>query len=686
MYFPLCHTGIPCLAVLVVDSTAMSEIQIMLVDADALIESGKMQEAYQLYTKIVETDRDCVDAWMMLGAIHAESGRVDEAMACCKRAIELDSDHVEAYAVLGRILAADGRIDEAIACYEQATRIDPEYDEAWTMLATACLQQGDVDRAEACSRRAIRLLPDQEDGYLGLSQVCIARGQFREATEYAQQAATRGPSSLLAWSILGYANERLQQWKHADAAYSRAIELDPGEANVYIGRGRTRMALDQLEAAEADLKNALSVEVTAADAHFNLGLLADKQGNTSTAEACYRKALELQPEYVEAWLQLGNLLQAPGQNSTAFDCYQQAIRIAPDNPDAHYNLGVLYKRQNDFDEARECFDRAISLRPDFTEAHWDKSFVSLMQGDYATGWKEYEWRFRHEMHVDRPFQQPLWDGSVIPDATILVHDEQGLGDTIQFVRYLPEVRQRCGTVIFECHRGLQELIKRCDGFDRIIQRQSLAVCPDVQFDVHIPLLSLPGVFGTTLESIPWDGPYLHVDELLRKQWQQRLSGDKGFRVGIAWSGSPMHTNEVHRSCPLEEFAVLASVPGVSLYSLQQGADDERSARIASVMGLIRLDKELDRTASFVDTAAVMKVLDLVITIDTSIAHLAGGLGVPVWTLLCAYPDWRWLMARDDTPWYPGMRLFRQQSPGEWGTVMQQVVEVLRDTLAVSGRT
>jgi hypothetical protein len=295
-------------------------------------------------------------------------------------------------------------------------------------------------------------------------------------------------------------------------------------------------------------------------------------------------------------------------------------------------------------------------------------------GDFERGWEEYEWRWKKAKVTPRDFPQPLWDSSALEGRTILIHTEQGLGDTLQFIRYVPLVKQRGGTVIVECPASLGQLLASCAGIDRLIASGA----PLPPFDVHAPLLSLPRIFGTTLANVPAEVPYLSADPALVEYWRSELSSVAGIKIGIAWQGNPRFPADCMRSIPLTHFTPLAQVDGVRLFSLQKGTGSAQLAAVASYLPVIDLADRLDETSGgFMDTAAVMKNLDLVVTSDTSIAHLAGALGVPVWVALALGGDWRFLVGREDSPWYPTMRLFRQTQMGDWDSVFERIAAELR---------
>ncbi len=314
----------------------------------------------------------------------------------------------------------------------------------------------------------------------------------------------------------------------------------------------------------------------------------------------------------------------------------------------------------------------MRLKPDYAEAHYNRSFVYLARGQLAEGWQGYRWRFRCKDYKGRRFDVPLWDGSPLGDRTLLVHAEQGLGDTLHFIRYLKLVHQAGGRVYVEVQPALAPLLKS-SGITGVIPGG--ATLP--RFDLHVPLLSLPGVLGTTLETVPADVPYLAADPRLLKHWRGQLRGVTGYKVGIVWQGNPEYSLDQFRSIPLREFAPLADVPDVHLLSLQKTHGLEQLADAAGQFSVIELGSKLDQTGgAFMDTAAVICNLDLVVTSDTATAHLAGGLGVPVWVALSHAPEWRWMLDREDSPWYPTMRLFRQSRQGDWSDVFVRLKKEL----------
>lgn len=329
------------------------------------------------------------------------------------------------------------------------------------------------------------------------------------------------------------------------------------------------------------------------------------------------------------------------------------------------------------DDALVCLDKANAIDPNFAGAHWNRAQIFLLRGNFKQGWQEYEARLHSPEVIKRfgfrEFSEPIWDGSDIGDKTLLVYAEQGYGDAIQFCRYLPLLQARIQHLFFECRPELLRLMRGLTGGITCIARRDDSREPTIPFDYRIPMMSLPRIFGTELNTIPANVPYLIPDPALIQQWRTRIQ-DNGLRVGLVWAGSPSHQSNRYRSLSLEQLLPLANIPDVSFYSLQKGVAAAQAAHPPTGMKLIDLSGDI---TDFSDTAAIISNLDLVISVDTSVAHLAGALGRPAWVMLYFPAEWRWLLDRNDSPWYPSMRLFRQSSTREWGPVLQQMASALR---------
>jgi TPR repeat/Tetratricopeptide repeat len=409
-----------------------------------------------------------------------------------------------------------------------------------------------------------------------------------------------------------------------------------------------------------------------AELHGDTAELLNNWGNTlcrrglwEQAIGAYRKALEIQPGSVDAHCNLGVALVQNGELDAGIASQTRAIELNGGFAPAFNNLGSALLIAGRFDEAERALDQAIQLRADFAEAHFTRSLIWLMRGDFEKGWGEYEWRLKSRsvfMHGATKFSQPRWDGGELNGRRILLHAEAGLGDSIQFVRYAPMVARRGGRVIIGCQPALAGLFRKIDGIHEIVT----PTMPLPPFDVHCPLMSLPLAFSTRLETIPWNGAYLQADSSKAEHWQAKMGG--GFKVGVAWKGDSRNMLDRWRSIEWQSFSRILTVPGAKFFSLQK----EKTVESAGI-GLVDWTEELH---DFGDTAGLVANLDLVITVDTATAHLAGAMGKPVWVLISASPDFRWTLDRQDSAWYPSMRLFRQKAIGDWNGVLVRVMESL----------
>ena len=475
---------------------------------------------------------------------------------------------------------------------------------------------------------------------------------------------------------LGIIYNQLGRLEDVVECQKRSIALDAQYTAAYFNLGNAYQDLSQPEAAIEALQIAVAQKPDFPQAYNNLGLALYDAGRFEEALACYDKALTSKHDYADAYLNMGNALRKLGRSDAAAVSFQKAIVLDRDLFEAHNNLGNVLMDLDRFEAAAASYATAIGLKPDNPGAHKNLGIISLLLGDFETGWPEYSWRRLEDDPVFkvRNFKPPFWDGEDLTGKTIFVYPEQGQGDIIQFVRYLPMLRQRGGRVAFDIPLPMARLMWDLDGID-VSLKDGDTLPP---FDYHIPLLELPKLLGTTLDTIPAAKAYLHADKNLVEAWGERLGPNEGFRIGLVWGGSPDHMNDRNRSIEPELFRPLVETPGVEALSLLVGRDGEAGR----VFGDAVTDLAPD-LGDFADTAAAIANMDLVISVDTAVAHLAGALGTMVWTLLPFNPDWRWMLGRDDSPWYPSMRLFRQEKRKDWEGVIERVAAELAD-LAKAG--
>jgi Flp pilus assembly protein TadD len=460
----------------------------------------------------------------------------------------------------------------------------------------------------------------------------------------------------------------------AEQIYRQVVRQAPSAAQAWYLLGAINQLSGRIDEAVANYQEAVRLVPDFPEAFNNLGMALHALKRCEEAEAALRRALALKPDYPEAHNNLGNALHERGDLEEAVACYRQAIRLRPDYTEAYNNIGNTLRNQGRLAEAMESYDRALAIKPDQADIHLSRALAWLGMGDFERGLPEYEWRFRCSQFSMPLFRQPLWDGSPIEGRTILLYADHGLGDAIQFIRYVPMVRERGGRIIVVCARPLARLLGSCPGIDRVVVEGE----GTADSDVYAPLMSLPRIFGTTLATVPDEVPYLFPDASLIEYWRGEMDLSDELQVGIVWQGNPHYIRDRSRSFRLAQFEAITRVAGVRLISLQKGHGSEQIAELAGRLDVVDLGS---RVGDMMDTAAAIQSLDLVICVDSAVAHLAGALGVPAWVALPYSADWRWLTDRDDNPWYPTMRLFRQKTWGDWDEVFERIAGQLESELA-----
>jgi tetratricopeptide (TPR) repeat protein len=584
--------------------------------AAALHQQGKLEEARQAYEDILRVQTDHLDALHLLGMIELQNGRFESGVQLIRRAVAGNANVAAYHNNLGFGLSALRRCGEAVGHFDQAIALKPDYVEAYFNRGNALLE--------------------------------------------------------------------LKRRDEAVASYDKAIALKPGLAEAYCKRGNALYHLRRLDEALASAERAIGLKADYAEAHVNRGLALKELKRLDEALASYDKAIALAPGLAAAFTNRGNVLKDLDRLDEAAASFDKAIELEPAIAETYSNQGLLLVDLARFKEALAGYDKAIALKPEYADAHANKSLCLLLLGRFEEGWREYEWRTkRSDTMVQQTYPalpvRSLRGDENIAGKTVLVRAEQGLGDTIQFCRYLKLLEARGARVTVAVQARLRAIV------GTLSPTINVAVGGEVlsAVDYHCPLASLPLAFGTMLESIPAEVPYLKVDPKRVERWRQRI-GSEGLRVGIAWQGRPDGRIDAGRSFALSEFEEISRLDGVRLISLQKNFGSEQLAWLPAGMKVETLGEDYDAGPdAFLDTAAVMESLDLVITSDTAIAHLAGALGRPVWVALKWVPDWRWLLERADSPWYPTMRLFRQPSRGDW----KGVFRAMKDELGGSaGRT
>jgi tetratricopeptide (TPR) repeat protein len=580
--------------------------------------------------------RVSIEQALELAVEHHRAGRLSAAEKIYRRILSTDPGNGNALYLLGSIAGQDGRLDLAIELFSRAVTIKPDYAEAFNNLGNVWRGKGEKDRAVACYQRAIALRPEYAEAHNNLAIVWREMGNLEGAVAQSLAAIQFRNDFFEAYDNLGNCLKAQNQFEEAAAAFEKAALAKPGSVETF---GNWADAL---------------CEVIPFD-----GLRA---GSSDSKFARLEEAVEV--------------------------C-RRAIAVNPRSGTAYSNLGLALTKVGKLSEAIAAYEKAIALEPEDAGVHWNLALSLLQNGDFARGWAEYEWRWKKPGFTSRVevFPQPIWRGEDLAGKTILLTDEQGIGDTIQFARYAPLVARRGGKVVLRCQAELVRLMKSLTGVERVVSHSDELPA----FDYYLPLLSLPGIFGTSVGTIPAEIPYLRADDSVSARWAEKIragekSGDglekriaaaekiaPAKRIGLVWAGGASHRADRHRSIALSRFLPLLENAGLRFYSLQKGPAVEQISSLREEIRPLDLGGEL---SDFTETAAVIANLDLVISVDTAVLHLAGALRKPVWVLLPMCADWRWLVDRGDSPWYPTMRLFRQEEFGDWAGVIGRVAAAL----------
>jgi tetratricopeptide (TPR) repeat protein len=643
-------------------------------------QAGDLARAEQLYRQALQADAAHADAWCFLGAACQAQGRLAEAEAHYRRAAGLAPERPTPANCLGALLSQQGRLEEAADCFRRAAGLQPDAAEPRYHLGLVLARLGRTAEAVAQFQEALRLRPDYPEAHYHAGAGLELLGRPDEAVPHYRQALRLNPHHADAWLNLGKALAHAGQWAEAASCLQHAARGRPERADAHCHLGNALAELGRTDEAVASFEEALRRQPDYPLACYGLALARKKQGRLAEAAAAAHQALRLRPDFPEAQVCLANALVGLRQWDEAVPLFRQALTRRPDLVEARNNLGAILGAWGDLDGALACFDEVLRRAPDFAEAHLNRGLIWLLRGDWPRGWPDYEWRLLVPSVPRRDFPRPRWDGSAPAGRTLLLVAEQGLGDTLFFVRYALLLRRAGARVLVECQPPLVRLLADALGPEAVIA----AGAPLPEHDAYAPLASLPGLLGTTPEAVPAEVPYLRADEGLVRHWRQELGPRRGPRVGIHWQGGPASQQ---RSVPLAVFEPLSRLPGVQLVSLQKGPGAEQLQAVAAAWPVLDLGGRLDEApGAFRDTAALLHSLDLVVTADSAVAHLAGALGRPVWVALAYVPDWRWLLGRDDSPWYPTARLFRRRRPGDWDEVFARIAAAAKVELEEAGRS
>jgi tetratricopeptide (TPR) repeat protein len=644
------------------------------------------------YPRVLDVQtRTNADSTCAAGIAAHQRGDVTQAEALYRQAIEWDRGYAEAFNNLGVLLDETSRPEEAEACYRSAISSRSGYVDALRNLGVLLNNSQRLAEAERAFGEAIALDASHVTTHLRLAQVLCRQKRSLDAANSLMHVLALEPNNAQVTFELGLILEEDGQFAQAEERYRRTLELDTTHASAHHALARTLSKGHDPAQAEVHYREALRLAPDDANHWCGLGHLLRALQRPHESEACFREAAKRLPDCVEAWGNLGSLLAEFARYDEAERCYRRLLQIDPDSMKAWNNLGRLLEDLNQFDDAEDCYRRALSIDPERTPTMLNLGLLLLKTGRFEEGWSLYESRYAEPKHLDSeaavhvkpalPFAE--WQGESLTGRAMLVWCEQGFGDSLHFARYLPLLKQRgLARLTVACPNALKTLFEQIDGVDACVAQDAAHTLP--AFDFWSFTMSLPLRFGTTLDTIPAAMPYLRAPAERTARWAGRFP-QRTPKVGLVWAGDPRpmlasaHSTDRRRSLNALAFVPLLETAGVTFVSLQLGASTR--PQIETLPFELRPLDPMDEVRDFADTAALIEQLDLVIAVDTSVAHLAGALNKPVWILSRFDGCWRWLADRDDSPWYPSARLFRQTKPGNWNDVIGRVTHALRDWVA-----
>lgn len=643
--------------------------------ATVLQELGKLSDAIVNYNKAIELKPNFEMVYLDLGRALFQEGQVENAEIAIAKSIELYPGNADFHYFRGKLFAHAGEPDQAVECFVRALSIQPNFAEGHNDLGLQLQAQNKFDAAIESYQKALSFKSDYAEALANMAFALQSQGKLDAAIVNYRSALTINPNFVAVRNNLASVLQAQDKPEEAIEHLQKAVAIDPDYAEAHSNLGVAFQLHGKFAAAAQSCRMALSIKPNFAEAHSNLADALQALDNLDAAVESYQRAVALNPNLEKTHYNLGNAYIAQGKYDTAVIHYRQAILIKPDFFNAHQNLGNAFVALGKREMAIECFKIAISLKPDFSEAHLNMSLCHLLTGNFEIGWAEYEWRWQstHMKVTNRDYKRPLWRGEEsLAGKTILLHHEQGFGDTLQFCRYAKLVAAQSATVILVVPKTLKSVLANLEGITQIFDESE----PLPLFDYHCPLMSLPRAFSTNINNIPGETPYVSCNQEARSIWQKKLGHKTRPSIGLVWSGSIAHKNDANRSISLSDLLGLVS-EDFQFVSLQKELHPDDQPLLAMQKNIAHFGEDL---TSFSDTAGLIANLDLVISVDTSVAHLAGAMGKPVWILLPFNPDWRWMLERSDSPWYPSAKLFRQPKMGDWNSVLSAVSKELKNTI------
>lgn len=644
-----------------------TQIQAKFEQAVALHQAHRLVEAEKIYLKILKSQPQHADSLHLLGVIEMQAKNFERALYLIDKAIAYDANNADSHYNRGIVLQELKQLPAAIASYDQAIKLNPNFTHAYYNLGLALQELAHYEQALTCFEQVIRFSPDFVEAYNSRGIALHKLKQLDTALESYAVAISINPHYAKAYYNRGLVLMDLKQLDVALASYDSAIRLNPNYVEAFNNRGVVLRGLNQLSEALAYFDKALALNPEFAEAYYNRSLVFQAQKQLEAALIDCNRAIALHPCFVEAYSNRGLVLHELKQFDAAQESYHHALTLNPNFAEAYCNRGLLWHELRQLDKALDDYNQAIAIAPNYAETYWNKALTLLLLGRFNEGWPLYEWRWLSGKIVAEPriFSQPLWLGDApLEDKTLLLHSEQGLGDTLQFCRYAKLVKAQGARVILEAQKPLLALLASLAEIDQLVAVGD----PLPQFDYHCPLMSLPFAFQTNFETVPAYTHYLRSDPDKRRFWQAILGEKSKPRVGLVWSGNPTQTNDQNRSFELSQ--LLPYLPNDCEYVALQ--KDLRTIDKETLENNSHIRQYSEQLNDFSDTAALCELMDVTISVCTSVAHLAGALGKPLWVMLPYVPDWRWFLDSADSPWYPSAKLYRQQTIADWSSVFEKI--------------
>lgn len=634
-------------------------------------QGGQLEQAAALYREILRSNPAHFDTLCLLALLEFQRGRSGESIPLLDRALKINPNSAVVVTNRGNVLLAMQRYEDALSSYDRALSLKANYAEIHFNRGVVLRELGRDEEALVSYDRALALKPDYAEAHNNRGIVLELLSRPEEAIASYDRALNRNPGFTQAHYNRGNALRTLERYEDALASYDRALGCNPRYVEARINRGNVLRELRHLEEALADYDVALQLNPAYGEALLNRAIVLNALNRHPEALASLDRALALRPDHPDALCNFGITLRSLNRLPESLLAFNRALEFRPDYIEVYIERSVLMMHMRRFEEAYADIDHALTLEPAYPEAHFCEAAYRLVNAEFTRGWEKYEWRWKvKEAGMARVFSQPLWLGREdIAGKTILLYSEQGYGDTLQFCRYAALVAALGARVLLEVQPPLRPLLARMRDPAQVFATGDALPA----FDYQCPLMSLPLAFRTDSETIPAVTPYLSADPARVEAWRTYLGPTAKPRIGIAWSGRPAFRNDYNRSLRLNGLLPLLT-DFADFISLQKELRDHDREILATHPQIRNVGETLN---DYDDTAALLECLDLVISVDTSVAHLAGALGKPTWVLLPYYPDWRWLLDREDSPWYPGTRLFRQPRPGDWDSVIARVATELR---------